>query len=181
VRRGGRGRFIFFSAKRNIHGHLHVYPCSFMHHYLQNHRLPPITTPFVLPSNRYLLTLDLVLWIWSKFGVNRTLIYSLLFSPSHLACAWEKHRWQQCAYIPTWRGEFCFVFLQSWFVKLLEAKSNSNSLANQLVIHIILAKHEKLVSNSLANQLVKNRNLAKLTSPRAYMRAWIAVTIVVSL
>jgi hypothetical protein len=60
-------------------------------------------------------------------------------------------------------------------------KSNSNSLANQLDIHIILAKQEKLVSNSLANQLDKNKILAKLTSPRAYMRAPIVVVIVVSL
>jgi hypothetical protein len=60
-------------------------------------------------------------------------------------------------------------------------KSNFNSLANQLGIHIILAKQEKLVSNSLANQLGKNRNLAKLTSPRAYMRARIVIAIVVSL
>jgi hypothetical protein len=59
--------------------------------------------------------------------------------------------------------------------------SNSNSLANQLGIHIILAKQEKLASNSLTNQLGKNRNLAKLTSPRAYMRARIVVAIVVSL
>jgi hypothetical protein len=54
-------------------------------------------------------------------------------------------------------------------------------LANQLGIHIILAKQEKLASNNLANQLGKNRNLAKLTSPRAYMRARIVVAIVVSL
>jgi hypothetical protein len=53
--------------------------------------------------------------------------------------------------------------------------SNSNSLANQLGIHLILAKREKLYSNSLANQLGKNRNLAKLTSPRAYMRARIVL------
>jgi hypothetical protein len=59
--------------------------------------------------------------------------------------------------------------------------SNSNSLTNQLGIHIILAKQEKMDSNSLANQLGKNRNLAKLTSPRAYMRARIAVAIGVSL
>jgi hypothetical protein len=59
--------------------------------------------------------------------------------------------------------------------------SNSNSLANQLGIHIILAKHEKLASNSLANQLGKNRNLAKLTSPHAYMPTRIVVAIVVSL
>jgi hypothetical protein len=58
-------------------------------------------------------------------------------------------------------------------------KSNSNSLANQLGIHKILAKQEKL--DSLANQLVKNGNLVKLTSPRAYMRARIVVAIVVSL
>jgi hypothetical protein len=56
-----------------------------------------------------------------------------------------------------------------------------NSLANQLGIHIILAKQEKLASNSLANQLSKNRSLAKLTSPHAYMRARIVVVIVVSL
>jgi hypothetical protein len=42
-------------------------------------------------------------------------------------------------------------------------------------------KTRKLVSNSLANQLGKNRNLAKLTSSRAYMRARIVVAIVVSL
>jgi hypothetical protein len=59
-------------------------------------------------------------------------------------------------------------------------KSNSNSLANQLAIHLNLAKPEKLSSNSLANQL-GNRNLAKLTSPRAYMRARIVVAIGVSL
>jgi uncharacterized membrane protein len=60
-------------------------------------------------------------------------------------------------------------------------KSNFSSLANQLGIYIILAKQEKLAFNSLANQLDKNRNLAKLTSPRAYMRARIVVAIVVSL
>jgi hypothetical protein len=54
-------------------------------------------------------------------------------------------------------------------------------LANQLDIHLILAKQEKLVSNSLTNQLVKNRNLAKLTSPRVYMRARIVVVIGVPL
>jgi hypothetical protein len=59
-------------------------------------------------------------------------------------------------------------------------KSNSNSLSNQLGIHLILAKREKLASNSLANQLGKNRNLAKLTSPRAYMRARIVVASVFS-
>jgi hypothetical protein len=47
--------------------------------------------------------------------------------------------------------------------------------------HLILAKQEKLASNSLANQLDKNRNLAKLTFPRAYMRARIVVAIGVSL
>jgi hypothetical protein len=50
-------------------------------------------------------------------------------------------------------------------------------LANQLGIHLILAKQEKLASNSLANQLGKNRNLTKLTSSRAYMRAQIVVAI----
>jgi hypothetical protein len=54
-------------------------------------------------------------------------------------------------------------------------------LANQLGIHIILAKQEKMASNSLANQLGKNRNSAKLTSPRAYIRVWIVVAIGVSL
>jgi hypothetical protein len=54
-------------------------------------------------------------------------------------------------------------------------------LANQPGIRIISAKQEKLASNSLANQLGKNRNLAKPTSPRAYMRARIVVAIVVSL
>jgi hypothetical protein len=44
-----------------------------------------------------------------------------------------------------------------------------------------LAKQEKLTFNSLANQLGKNRNLAKLTSPCAYMRARIVVAIGVSL
>jgi hypothetical protein len=63
----------------------------------------------------------------------------------------------------------------------IRGKSNSNSLTNQLDIHIILAKQEKWASNSLANQLGKNRNLTKLTSPRAYMRARIMVAIVVSL
>jgi hypothetical protein len=53
-------------------------------------------------------------------------------------------------------------------------------LANQLGIHLILAKQEKLVSNSLASQLGKNRNLAKLTSPRVYMRVQIVIVIVVS-
>jgi hypothetical protein len=59
--------------------------------------------------------------------------------------------------------------------------SNSNSLTNQLGIHLILAKREKLASNSLANQLGKNRNLATPTSPRAYMRVQIMVAIGVSL
>jgi hypothetical protein len=54
-------------------------------------------------------------------------------------------------------------------------------LTNQLGIHLILAKQEKLASNILANQLDKNRNLAKLIFPRAYMRARIVVAIVVSL
>jgi hypothetical protein len=54
-------------------------------------------------------------------------------------------------------------------------------LANQLGIHLILAKQQKIASNSLANQLGKNRNLAKLTSPRAYMCVRIVVAIVVSL
>jgi hypothetical protein len=40
---------------------------------------------------------------------------------------------------------------------------------------------KKMTSNSLANQFGKNRNLAKLTSPRAHMRARIMVAIGVSL
>jgi hypothetical protein len=52
-----------------------------------------------------------------------------------------------------------------------KTKSNSNNLANQLDIYLILAKQENLASNSLRNQLGKNRNLTKLTSPCAYMRA----------
>jgi hypothetical protein len=54
-------------------------------------------------------------------------------------------------------------------------------LANQLDIHLILAKQEKFASNRLANQLGKNRNLAKLTSPRVSLRARIVVALVVSL
>jgi hypothetical protein len=54
-------------------------------------------------------------------------------------------------------------------------------LANQLGIYLVLAKREKLDSNSLANQLGKNKNLAKLTSPRACMRARIVVAMDVSL
>jgi hypothetical protein len=38
-----------------------------------------------------------------------------------------------------------------------------------------------MTSNILANQLGKNRNLAKLTSLRVYMRTQIMVVIVVSL
>jgi hypothetical protein len=82
---------------------------------------------------------------------------------------------------------FLFLLIQNEIANLLELllaflyQSNSNSLANQLGIHLSLAKQEKLVFNSLANQLGKNRNLKKLTSPRAYMRARIVVAIVVSL
>jgi hypothetical protein len=60
-------------------------------------------------------------------------------------------------------------------------QSDSNNLANRLGIHLILAKPEKLSSNSLANQLGKNKNLTKLTSPHAYMRARIVIVISVSL
>jgi hypothetical protein len=49
--------------------------------------------------------------------------------------------------------------------------SISNSLVNQLAIHLILAKQGKLVSNSLTNQLRKNRKSTKFSSPRAYIRA----------
>jgi hypothetical protein len=42
-------------------------------------------------------------------------------------------------------------------------------------------KTRKMASNSLEHQLDKNRNLAKLTSPRAYMRARIVIAIVIPL
>jgi hypothetical protein len=42
-------------------------------------------------------------------------------------------------------------------------------------------KIRKIGLQQFGNQLGKNRNLAKLTSPRAYMRAQIVVAIVVSL
>jgi hypothetical protein len=45
-------------------------------------------------------------------------------------------------------------------VKPFIAKSNFNNLSNQLGVHLILAKQEKLASNRLTNQLGKNRNLA---------------------
>jgi hypothetical protein len=54
-------------------------------------------------------------------------------------------------------------------------------LTNQLGIHLILAKQEKLASNRLANRLGKNRNLTKLTSPSVYMRPQIVVAIAISL
>jgi hypothetical protein len=47
--------------------------------------------------------------------------------------------------------------------------SNSNSLAIQFGIHLLLEKQEKLACNSLTNQFDKNRNLAKLTSPHIYV------------
>jgi hypothetical protein len=40
-----------------------------------------------------------------------------------------------------------------------------------------LAKQEKLASNNLINQLGKNRNFAKLTSPRVNIRALIPVAV----
>jgi hypothetical protein len=66
-------------------------------------------------------------------------------------------------------------------VGLILFSLNSNTLANQLRIHLILAKQEKMTSNSLTNQLSKNRNLTKLTFSRAYMRAQIVVALIVSL
>jgi hypothetical protein len=54
-------------------------------------------------------------------------------------------------------------------------------LTNQLSIHLILAKLEKIDFQQFGKQLGKNKNLAKLTSPRAYMRARIVVVIGVSL
>jgi hypothetical protein len=71
------------------------------------------------------------------------------------------------------------VFCQ--LVKRYAKKSNSNSLENQIAIHLILAKQEKLTYNSLINQLGKKRNLAKLTSSCLYMRARIVVAIGLSL
>jgi hypothetical protein len=53
-------------------------------------------------------------------------------------------------------------------------------LANQLGIHLILAKEENDLQQFGKNQLDKNRNLAKATSPRANMRARIVIAIVVS-
>jgi hypothetical protein len=55
-------------------------------------------------------------------------------------------------------------------------KSNSNSLANQLGIHIILAKQEKLASNSLA-KIETWQN----SPPHAHIRTRIVVAIIVSL
>jgi hypothetical protein len=86
------------------------------------------------------------------------------------------------------KSQQTFFFWQPQSFPFLLLKGNfkytrrpeSNSLANQPGIHIILAKQEKSASNSLANQLGKNRNLAKLTSPRAYTRARTVVAIVVS-
>jgi hypothetical protein len=71
--------------------------------------------------------------------------------------------------------------LDIYLILAKQEKLASNSLTNQLDIHLILAKQGKLASNSLANQLGKNRNLTKLTSPRAYMHARIVVAISVSL
>jgi hypothetical protein len=68
-----------------------------------------------------------------------------------------------------------------WCLKPRHLHMWSNSLTNQLGIHLILAKWENMASNSLANQLGKNRNLAKLTSPRAYMNGRIVVAICVFL
>jgi hypothetical protein len=65
--------------------------------------------------------------------------------------------------------------------RLSHSKSNSNSLAKSTWHPYNFGKTEKLASNSLANQLGKNRNLAKLTSPCACMRAQIVVAIGVSL
>jgi hypothetical protein len=55
------------------------------------------------------------------------------------------------------------------------ALSNSNSLANQLGIHQILAKQEKLASNNLANQLGKIETW-KNSPPHAHIcarRLWL--------
>jgi hypothetical protein len=59
-----------------------------------------------------------------------------------------------------------------------EGESNSNCLANQLSIYLILAKQENWPPILWQTNL---KNLAKLTSPRAYMRTRIVVAIGVSL
>jgi hypothetical protein len=48
------------------------------------------------------------------------------------------------------------------FGEITSTHCNSKSLANQLGIHLILVKQEKLAINSLTKQLGKNINLAKL-------------------
>jgi hypothetical protein len=63
------------------------------------------------------------------------------------------------------------MFPLSHYVANSNPKSKSSNLANQLGIHLILPKREKSTSNILTNQLGKNRNLAKLTSPRVYAHA----------
>jgi hypothetical protein len=68
-----------------------------------------------------------------------------------------------------------------WCLKPRHLHMWSNNLTNQIGIHLILGKWENIASNSLANQLGKNRNLAKLTSPRAYTNARIVVAICVFL
>jgi hypothetical protein len=59
------------------------------------------------------------------------------------------------------------------FGKLLQML-NSNSLANQLGIYLILAKQEKLVSNSLTNQLGKTHHPACIYAhaDRAFPCRW---------
>jgi hypothetical protein len=58
-------------------------------------------------------------------------------------------------------------------VKPVTTMSISSCLANELGIYLILAIQEKITSNS--NQLGKNRNLAKLISPRRNIHATIWV------
>jgi hypothetical protein len=56
-------------------------------------------------------------------------------------------------------------------IVLYKTKSISKCLPNQLGIHLILVKQEKLCSNSLASNLANFSNLANLPPPRAYLRA----------
>jgi hypothetical protein len=49
-----------------------------------------------------------------------------------------------------------------FFVSSIANESNSNSLANQLGSHLILAKQKKLASNILINQLGNTRIYARV-------------------
>jgi hypothetical protein len=90
-------------------------------------------------------------------------------------------------YLRAWLGEFFSICWRSFFPVLPKSmdvscfsKLQKLEQLQQFVKSIRhpsnLAKQEKLTSNSLTNQLGKNRNLAKLIFPRA----WVVVAIVVS-